>query len=53
MARQGLGAIDLLLAATGLAVCGWLYVVMGPGTKAWSPAVGYSTIGYTALPLFL
>ncbi len=48
MARQGSGAVDFLLAAAGLAACGWLYVVMGPGTKAWTPAIGYSTIGYTA-----
>lgn len=47
-ARQGLGAADLLLSAVGLAACGWLYVTVGPGTPSWSPAIGYSTIGYTA-----
>lgn len=47
-ARKGLSAVDLLLAAAGLAACGWLCVTMGPGTKSWSPAIGYSTIGFTA-----
>lgn len=39
---------DALLAILGLLACVLLYVFMGPGTASWTPAIGYSTIGYVA-----
>ncbi|MBX3431177.1 MAG: hypothetical protein KF779_16440 [Hyphomonadaceae bacterium] len=45
---HGPGLIDATLAAAGLAACAALYVYMGPGTSSWTPAIGYSTIGYVA-----
>jgi hypothetical protein len=38
--------VDALLAVAGLGACGALYLYMGPGTASWTPAIGYSTIGY-------
>lgn len=46
--NRGPGWIDAFLTLGGAAACVWLYVTMGPGTRSWSPVIGYSTIGYTA-----
>lgn len=45
---RGPGWIDALIAIAGLGVCVVLWVYMGPGTASWTPAIGYSTIGYVA-----
>jgi hypothetical protein len=45
---RGPGWADALLALAGLGACAVLFAVMGPGTPSWSPAIGYSTIGYIA-----
>jgi hypothetical protein len=45
---RGPGWPDALLALAGLAGCAALFMLMGPGTTSWTPAVGYSTIGYVA-----
>lgn len=46
---RGPGWIEGLLILAGLAGCGWLFITMGPGTASWSPAIGYSTLGFTLL----
>lgn len=46
---RGPGWIDAGLALVGLAACAALWVYMGPGTTSWTPALGYSTIGYLAM----
>jgi hypothetical protein len=40
--------LDAALAMAGLAACAALLVFMGQGTASWTPAIGYSTVGYTA-----
>lgn len=45
---RGPGWIDAMLAIAGLAACAAFFVFMGPGTASWTPAIGYSTIGYVA-----
>jgi hypothetical protein len=45
---RGPGWIDAAMALGGLGACALLFVFMGPGTPSWSPAIGYSTIGYVA-----
>lgn len=43
---RGPGVLDAMLALAALGGCAALYVFMGPGTPSWTPAIGYSTIGY-------
>lgn len=43
---RGPGVLDALLALTALGGCAALYAFMGPGTSSWTPAIGYSTIGF-------
>ncbi len=45
---RGPGWIDAILALAGLAGSVALLVYMGSGTKSWSPAIGYSTLGFTS-----
>jgi hypothetical protein len=37
---------DGLLAIAALGIAVFLFLAMGPGTPSWSPAIGYSTLGY-------
>ncbi len=46
---RGPGWFDALLALVGLGGCVALFVFMGPGTESWTPAIGYSTIGYVGV----
>ena len=46
---RGPGWLDALLALAGLGACVALFVFMGPGTPSWTPALGYSIIGFTLL----
>jgi hypothetical protein len=46
--ESGPSWIDALIAMAGLAGAATLLVYMGSGTKSWSPAIGYSTLGFTA-----
>jgi len=39
---------DAALAVAGIVGCAFLLVFMGPGTASWTPAIGYSTVGYVA-----
>src|SRR5579871_2497308 len=41
-------AWDTLIACASLACIGWMFTVMGPGTASWTPAIGYSTLGYVS-----
>lgn len=43
------GVIDGLLAVVALILIGVLLATMGPGTPSWSPAIGYSTLGYVGM----
>lgn len=43
---RGPGVLDAMLAFAALGGCAALYVFMGPGTPSWTPAIGYSTIGF-------
>lgn len=43
------GVIDGLLAVVALVLIGVLLATMGPGTPSWSPAIGYSTLGYVGM----
>jgi hypothetical protein len=43
---HGPGRVDAALAIAALLACAAVYALMGPGTRSWSPAIGYSTIGY-------
>ncbi len=43
---HGPGWIDAGLAFAGLAGCAALLMSMGSGTKSWTPAIGYSTLGF-------
>lgn len=45
---RGPGFIDAALALAGLGGCAALFVFMGPGTASWTPAIGYSIIGFTS-----
>ena len=45
---RGPGWVDAALAVAGLGACVLLWILMGPGTASWTPAIGYSTIGYVA-----
>lgn len=45
---RGPELLDTLLAFAGLAACAALFFYMGPGTPSWTPAIGYSTVGYVA-----
>jgi len=49
MRTAGPGVFDATLAIAGLGACVWLDLFMGPGTASWTPAIGYSTIGYVAV----
>lgn len=49
---RGPGAIDAALALAALGGCAALYLFMGPGTASWTPAIGYSTIGYVGAVAF-
>lgn len=39
---------DAALALSGLLACAVLFAFMGPGSASWTPAIGYSTMGYVA-----
>lgn len=45
LAKKGPGWVDFGLALGGLAACGCFALAMGSGTRSWSPALGYSTLG--------
>ncbi len=47
--RGGLGWPDVALALTGLALVALLVHLMGSGTRSWSPAIGYSTMGFVTV----
>lgn len=47
--ERGPGWVDVLLALIGLGGCIALFAFMGPGTESWTPAIGYSTIGYVSV----
>jgi len=44
-----LGWPDVALALTGLGLVALLAVLMGSGTRSWSPAIGYSLMGFLTL----
>jgi len=44
--HTGPTAIDALLTLAGIAACTLVLVKMGPGDPSWTPAIGYSTLGY-------
>lgn len=46
---RGPTLIDASLALIGLGGCVALFVFMGPGTASWTPAIGYSTVGYVTV----
>jgi uncharacterized membrane protein len=46
LTRRGPGRVDVLLAAAGLLFASYVAVQMGQGNASWTPAIGYSTIGY-------
>jgi hypothetical protein len=41
-----LGLLDAMIAISGLSVALWLLLTMGPGTPSFTPAIGYSAVGY-------
>ena len=47
--RGGLGWPDIGLALAGLALVALLVHLMGSGTRSWSPAIGYSTMGFITI----
>jgi len=47
--RGGLGWPDVGLALVGLALVALLVHLMGSGTRSWSPAIGYSTMGFVTM----
>lgn len=47
--RRGPGWIDAALAVAGLAGSAALLLYMGSGTKSWTPAIGYSTLGFVCV----
>jgi hypothetical protein len=46
--QVGPGWIDAVLALVGIAGSAALLLYMGSGTKSWTPAIGYSTLGFTS-----
>jgi hypothetical protein len=44
-----LGAFDAMIAVAGLSAALWLLITMGPGTPSFTPAIGYSAIGFVTL----
>jgi hypothetical protein len=43
------GLADALLALAALALIAWLWPRLSVGSASWTPALGYSTIGYIAM----
>ncbi len=41
-----LGLFDGMIALSGLSAALWLLLTMGPGTPSFTPAIGYSAVGY-------
>lgn len=48
MHETGPRLFDAAFAVAGLGACAALFVLMGPGTQSWTPAIGYSTIGFVS-----
>lgn len=49
LTARGPGLLDAGLALAALAGCGWILADMTAGTRSWSPALGYATVGALAL----
>jgi hypothetical protein len=49
LTARGPGLLDTGLALAALVGCGWILVDMNAGTRSWSPAIGYATVGALAL----
>lgn len=44
-----LGLFDAMIAVSGFGAALWLLFTMGPGTPSFTPAIGYSAVGYVTL----
>jgi hypothetical protein len=44
-----LGLLDAMITIFGLSAALWLLLTMGPGTPSFTPAIGYSAVGYVTL----
>lgn len=49
---RGPGLLDAALALGGLALGGWLLTNLGKGTASWTPAIGYSVVGFAMAVAF-
>jgi hypothetical protein len=47
--NRPLGVIDAIIAVAGLSAALWLLIAMGPSTPSFTPAIGYSAIGFVTL----
>lgn len=47
--NRPLGVLDAMIAVAGLGAALWLLMTMGPGTPSFTPAIGYSAIGFVTL----
>jgi hypothetical protein len=46
---RSFGVLDAMIAVAGLSAALWLLITMGPSTPSFTPAIGYSAIGFVTL----